>query len=272
MRSATLDEKHQHLKRILRETGRALVAFSGGVDSALLLKVAVDALGDRALAVTAVSPSLPAAERALAVELAQEIGARHLLVETGEMANPDFLNNDARRCYHCKRERFGALNAYARQHGYAAVLDGSNRDDGRDYRPGQQAAEELGIRQPLIEAGFAKADVRALARQLNLRVWDKPSAACLVSRIPYGAPLTPAVLAQVERAEGALHALGYRAVRVRHHGEVARIEVPPARLGDALAAREAIARAVKEAGYTYVSLDLEGYRLGSLNKVLDIDG
>lgn len=266
--SEELRAKHDALKGILRAMGRVLVAFSGGVDSALVLKVAADVLGDDALGVTAVSPSLPAAEREETAKLAREIGARHLFIETNELDRPEYRANDALRCYFCKDTLYTDLTAYAREHGFNAILDGANLDDRGDYRPGRKAAAEHQVRSPLAEAGFTKADVRALARHLGLRVWNKPAAACLSSRVPYGTPVSPTILRQIDRAESGLHALGFEAVRVRHHGDVARIEVPPDRLEDVMAQRETVIEAVRSAGYTFVALDLEGYRTGSLNAAL----
>ena len=268
--NAALREKHDALARSLRAMGRVMVAFSGGVDSALLLKVAADVLGDDALGVTAVSPSLPVAAREETARLAAEIGARHLIIETHEVERADYRANDAMRCYFCKDELYTTLSAYAREHGFSAILDGTNIDDRGDHRPGRKAAREFGVCSPLAEVGFTKGDVRTLARQLRLSVWNKPAAACLSSRVPYGTPVTPEVLRQIDRAEAALHALGFEAVRVRHHGDVARVEVPPERLPDALARREAVVEAVRGAGYTFVALDLEGYRTGSLNEVLKL--
>ena len=266
--SEELRAKHDALKGILRAMGRVLVAFSGGVDSALVLKVAADVLGDDALGVTAVSPSLPAAEREETAKLAREIGARHLFIETNELDRPEYRANDALRCYFCKDTLYTDLTAYAREHGFNAILDGANLDDRGDYRPGRKAAAEHQVRSPLAEVGFTKADVRALARHLELRVWNKPAAACLSSRVPYGTPVSPTILRQIDRAESGLHALGFEAVRVRHHGDVARIEVPPDRLEDVMAQRETVIEAVRSAGYTFVALDLEGYRTGSLNAAL----
>jgi uncharacterized protein len=264
--------KLEHVTRILEELGSTVVAFSGGTDSTLLLKLAHDCLGPRALAVTAVSPTMPAAERTEAETVAQLIGARHMVVVSNEMDDPRFLANPPDHCYYCKRDRFGWLVNYANDAGYAAVVDGTNADDLSDHRPGRQAAMELGVRSPLQEVGLTKAEIRALARDLGLPNWDKPSSACLASRIPYGTPLSPAVLAQVEQAELALQRLELRQVRVRHHGTVARLEVEAADFETVLAHRQLIVDRLREIGFSYVALDLTGFRSGSMNEVVNPHG
>lgn len=246
----------------------ALIAYSGGVDSALLAVVAHRVLGDRALAVTAFSPSLPPRERQGAKNFAEEAGFRHRVVLTGEMDNPNYAANPTNRCYYCKDELFTQLGAVAKAEGFKVVMDGFNADDRGDYRPGHQAAQEHETVSPLAEAGLGKELVRAVARHLSLSVWDKPAAACLSSRIPYGTPVTEAALAQIDAAEVVLLGLGFTSARVRHHGELARVEVPPAELEWAFAHRDAIVAGLKAAGYLFVTLDLEGYRMGSLNAVL----
>ena len=247
-----------------------LVAYSGGVDSALLLKVAVETLGERAVGVLASSPAYDEEETAAAVKLAEEMGARLEQVETGELDDPRYVANDANRCYFCKVELFDHLEPVARRLGLRTIAYGMNRDDRGDWRPGRKAARERGVRAPLDEADLGKDDVRALARYLGLSVWDKPAEACYSSRIPYGAPVTREALLRVGRAERALRALGFRQARVRHHDDVARIEIDPAEFARLLDAetREAIIREVRAAGYTYVALDLQGYRSGSLNEAL----
>ena len=253
------------LRARLRALDRVAVAFSGGADSALLAWVANDTLGpDRALAVTAVSPSLAADEAADCAALAEEWGLRWLAVPTAELDRPQYAANGTDRCYHCKTELMDALGPLAAAE-RATVALGVNVDDLGDHRPGQQAAGERGAVFPLVDAGFTKAAVRRASRQLGLRTWDKPAAACLASRIPYGTPVSLSLLEGADRAESALHRLGFRQVRVRHHGEVARVEVELDDLPAALARRDQVVAAVKAAGYRWVTLDLEGFRSGNLN-------
>jgi uncharacterized protein len=256
------------LRSRLRELDRVVVAFSGGADSAFLAWVAHDELGPgRAAAVTAVSPSLAPEEEGECRALAEEWGLRWLPVLTDELANPAYGINDGERCYHCKAELMDVVGPVAAEAGATVVL-GVNVDDLGDHRPGQRAAAERGAAFPLVEAGFTKDDVRAASKSLGLRTWDKPAAACLASRVPYGTPVTLSVLSEVAAAESGLRALGFRQLRVRHYGDLARLEVPVDELADVVANRAAVVDAVRAAGYRYVTLDLEGFRSGNLNAAL----
>jgi uncharacterized protein len=260
-----LDAKLDALRLELRALERVVVAFSGGADSAFLVAVAHQSLGaDAVHAVTAVSPSLAGLEEDDCRALAVEWGLRWTPVETAEMERAAYRVNDTDRCYHCKAELMDVLAPIATAEAARVVL-GVNVDDLGDHRPGQRAATEAGAALPLVAAGFRKADVREASRRMGLRTWDKPAAACLASRVPYGTEVTVTVLSRVERAEAALRALGFAQVRVRHYGDSARIEVELADLARLLAAREAVVEAVRAAGYRYVTLDLEGFRSGNLN-------
>ncbi|MCD6288933.1 MAG: ATP-dependent sacrificial sulfur transferase LarE [Anaerolineae bacterium] len=271
-RPADLDERYAELKHIIGGMGRVIVAFSAGVDSSVVLKVAHDLLGDAVLAVTAVSPSLPDSELQEAVELARMLGVRHRVLETHELDNPDYVANRPDRCYVCKKERYEGLLDLAKREGYQYILDGSNLDDAGDYRPGERAAREYGVRSPLKEAGFTKAHSRALARELGLPNWDKPSMACLSSRVPYGTPITRQILRQIGRAESYLRGLGFRQLRVRHHGDLARIEVERSELPRLVELSGTIVKELRCLGYTYVTADLAGFRSGSLNEALKKQG
>jgi uncharacterized protein len=263
-----IEQKWDHLKALLREMSCGVLAYSGGVDSSLMLKAASEVIGPFLIAVTADSETYPPGELAAAKEFVRSLGVTHRILRTEELASEEFVRNSPERCYFCKRELFGKLKKIAEIEGILFVLDGSNTDDLKDHRPGRKAAEEFSVRSPLIEAGISKSEVRELARMLNLPVWDKPSLACLSSRIPYGTRITPGILQTIRIAEDLLRAQGFRQVRVRHHGDIARIEVDQSDFPGLLANRvaERITSALKELGYTYVCLDLEGYRTGSMNE------
>lgn len=262
-----MEEKLARLREVMAKLGNVVVAYSGGVDSSLVLKIAYDVLGEHAIAVTAVSPSLPSGELEEAEALARSLGAKFATIATHEVDDPSYQANTEARCYFCKTEVYSELITYARAHGFAHVVDGLNTDDLTDRRPGRKAAAEQGVRSPLVEAELSKAEVRKIARQLGLPTWDKPAMACLSSRLPYGMPVTRESLAQIDRAEQAVRRLGIRQVRVRHHGSLARLEVELDDLSTLLTHRASIARTLHELGYTYVTIDLEGYRTGSQNEV-----
>jgi uncharacterized protein len=258
------------LRAHLRDLGSVLVCYSGGVDSAFVLAVATEELGPRAVGLTAISPSLADFEEQAARELARELGADHRVVESRELDDEAYRKNEPDRCFHCKSELYRLARDRAEAWGLAFVVNGTNADDLGDYRPGLRAADDAGVKSPLVELGFTKDDVRAAARLVGLPVWDKPAAACLSSRIPFGTSVTRERLLQIGGLERALRALGFRQVRVRYHGDLARIELDPSELSRAAEPelRVAIVEAGKQAGFLYVTLDLLGYRMGSHNEAL----
>lgn len=267
---ASATTKLTALRTLLSQLGSALVCYSGGVDSAFLLAVAREVLGDKAVGMTAQSPSLAASERGDADRIAKRLGARHMIVETHELDRPEYARNDADRCFHCKVELYEIASRKAKELGLEHILNGTNVDDLGDFRPGQDAAKQAGVRSPLVELGFTKADVREASRLIGLEIWDKPAAACLSSRIPYGSSVTRERLAQIEGFEQALRQLGFRQIRVRWHDTIARIELAIDELHRALepTVRENIIACGKSHGFKYVTLDLAGYRMGSHNEVL----
>ncbi|MFN7162323.1 MAG: ATP-dependent sacrificial sulfur transferase LarE, partial [Fimbriimonadales bacterium] len=263
-----LQHKYERLQAILREMGAVVIGLSGGVDSTLLTKVAYDVLGERCLAVIGQSEAFPQGEIEEALALARQIGVRVRIVPTHELNNPLFQVNRPDRCYHCKMELFSVLRQVADEEGIPYIADGSHADDMGDYRPGMRAAQERGVRSPLLEAEFTKSDIRALAKHLGLPVWDKPAFACLSSRFPYGTVISRELLQKVDRAERFLRELGFRQVRVRHHDTILRIEVEPTDFERVVQHAPAIVAHMKSLGYLYVALDLEGYRSGKMNDSL----
>jgi uncharacterized protein len=266
----TSSVKEAALQEILREFPSVIVAYSGGVDSAYLAYAAHRALGGQALAVTADSPSYPDRHRQIALRLARDVGFPHLMIRTAEMERPEYRANPANRCYYCKQELYTQLSAIARERGIPAIVDGANADDRGDYRPGRQAAREFGVRSPLDEAGLTKDEIRELSRRAGLPTWDEPASACLSSRIPYFSAVTEEKLRMIERAENVLRSLGFRICRVRHHDTIARLELGQDEIARALEpdVSETIDRELRAIGYAHVTIDLRGYRLGSLNEAL----
>jgi pyridinium-3,5-biscarboxylic acid mononucleotide sulfurtransferase len=264
-----MSEKERALRDALSSLGSVIVAYSGGVDSAYLAWVANDTLGERALAVTADSPSYPERHRQMATQIAGQFGLRHEIIHTSELARPEYRANPANRCYYCKHELYTHLSRIAADH-HAVVVDGNNADDRGDYRPGRQAAREFGVRSPLDEVNLGKSEIRELARLAGLPTWDEPASACLSSRIPYHSEVTDEKLRTIEKAEDVLRAQGFRVCRVRHHDDLARIELGRAELARALEPEmsSVLVRELKALGYRYVTIDLQGYRTGSLNEGL----
>ena len=262
--------KQEKLFAVLRELDRTIVAYSGGTDSAFLAWAAHQALGDRAIAITADSPSIPASHKRDAAEYARICGFRHEFIPTFEFDNPAYVRNDANRCFHCKDELFLRLEQVAAERGVAHIIYGVNQDDLGDYRPGQQAAKIHSVKAPLVEAGLRKAEIRELSRQAGLPFWDRPAAACLSSRVPYGTEVTPETIGRIEAGEEELKKLGFRQFRVRFHGELVRIEIEPDELPNALSLEMAsrLTAVFKPLGFHYITLDLEGYRQGAMNEVL----
>jgi len=268
--SAELDRKIDALRSDLRALGSALVCYSGGVDSAYLLAEAVEVLGPKAVAFTAISASLADDENVAAAELAQRLGAKHLQIKTKELEDPEYAANPVDRCYFCKREVYSTALDLAEREGTPHVIDGLNRDDRGDRRPGRKAAKERGVKSPLDDHGFSKQDVRDAARRIDLQVWDKPAQACLSSRIPYGTAVTRERLQQIAACEHHLRALGFGQCRVRYHGDVARIEVMPEEIPRLIAddVRLEVERLCRQEGFSFVTVDLAGYRIGSLNEAV----
>ena len=272
MAKLNVEENLEQLKKTLREMGTVLIAYSGGVDSSFLAVTAHEVLGQNSLAVFASSPVAPPMEKEAAESLAHQFGLRFRIIESNEMANPDFVANPPERCYYCKRELFSELKPIALAEGLKWVADGTNADDLSDYRPGRKASAEAGIRSPLLEVGLTKAEIRQLSRAQGLPTWDRPASPCLASRIPYGIPVTAETLNKIARGENYLHSLGLRQVRLRHHGDIARIELDQPDMAIIIKTdiRHGIIEHFKALGYKYVTLDLTGYRTGSLNEVLGI--
>jgi len=268
----TIQEKESRLIETLQGLGSVVVGFSGGVDSTYLAHMANKILGNQALCVTAISASVPTSQMKDTLEIVERFGLHHQIIHSGELENPEYLQNTPERCYFCKSDLFGRLQDLAKQNGYSAVLDGTNYDDLGDYRPGRRAAGEFTVRSPLLEVKMTKLEIRELSRKENLPTWDKPALPCLASRIPYGNAITPEKLSVVDQGENILRGFGFRIFRVRHHGDMVRLEIAPRELPKALnlTMAEILVKEFKTLGFKYVTLDLEGYRSGALNEVLPL--
>jgi uncharacterized protein len=265
---SALESKLVRLRAFFQPLGTVMVAFSGGVDSTFVLKVACEVLGEGVLALTTTSPTMPSDDRRSALEMAQLIGARHLVIESDELAIPGYAGNPLNRCYLCKHNLFTVCEAKAAQLGFDVIVDGLNLDDLHDYRPGIKAATEKQVRHPLVEAAMTKAEIRTLSRSMGLPTWDRPASPCLSSRFPYGTRITPEGLRQVEEGEHLLHAMGFAVARVRYHGDLARIEVEADAIGRLLQPeiRATLERELRKLGFRFVTVDLKGFRSGSLNE------
>ena len=268
-----MGKKFEALQKILKELGKPVIAFSGGVDSAVLLKIAAGTLGkENVVAVTAVSPTYTGEEKREAVKIAKSFGVRHILAETEEFRDKNFVSNTPERCFFCKKELFEKLEEIRRQNGFDYIADGTNKDDEKDFRPGEKAKKLYPVRSPLREAAITKKEIRLYAKNAGLSYWNKPSMACLASRIPYGRKITPAGIERISEGERFLKKLGFTEVRLRDYGDTARIEVARGEMGNALRMGDRISKRMKKLGYTYVTLDLEGFRSGSMNRALEKKG
>jgi len=265
-----LEKKISKLKNYLRSIDSAIVAFSGGVDSTFLLKIASDILKDKVIAVTAKSPTFTQTELKDSKAIAQELKVKQVIIETDELQNKSFTANDKERCYYCKNELLGLISGYAKKNNFNYIFDGSNYEDVNDWRPGAKAVKKWGVISPLKEAGLTKEEIRTASKELGLSTWDKPAAACLASRIPYGTKITEDLLQKISSAESVLKKLGFRQVRVRHHGNIARIELPTHDIHKILNSKikNTVIKSLKKLGYIYITLDIEGYTTGSMNKTL----